>query len=322
MNTSEHRIVEPSRATRRSSGTHPVDAVGLRLRWLLPTLCCVLLTIDGCSSDDEPREPAASQPTAKSTPPTPVEPPEPEPDPLLPESKAWSREDALAKLADEAARLSAAVRLVHLSQVAPLCVPDPLPPKIARRLRVVALSGSLWAIGLAAPDESRLLAPVLIDAKGAVTLPLEGVEEEIALLYVAQDAEIFPHLLIVPERVLTVGDELLVALVAKSPEGLLFELRHENAYPHLALIWHGPFAMAGEESPAGTGEPVELARYNYDPYEFAFMGPLADKLPDPPGGLFELDLEQSQALIPVGGEIPEPPKFEPPRPAEGEPTPY
>ena len=42
------------------------------------------------------------------------------------------------------------------------------------------------------------------------------------------------------------------------------------------------------------------------------------------GGLFELDLELSEALIPVGGVLPEPPAIETPRvkPDENEPTPY
>jgi hypothetical protein len=240
--------------------------------------------------------------------------PQPEPSPLLPESEAWSREEALAKLGDGSARLSAAIRLVRLAEVAPLCVPDPLPPRIARRLRVVALSEALWALGWETADENRLRSPVLIDAAGEVTLPLQGVEEEVALLCCAEDAEVFPHLLFTPVRVLIVGDEVRPALVAKSPEGLEFELRSEDGYPYVALLWHGSAQVEGEDAPAVPGEPVEVARYKWDPWELAFSGPLSDKLPDPPGGLFELDLEQSEALIPVGGVIPEPPPIVPPKP--------
>ncbi len=250
----------------------------------------------------------------------PVPEPEPEPDPLQPESENWSLEEALAKMADDTTRLSAAVRLVRLSDTLPLCVPDPLPLKIARRLRVVALSDTLWALGLAAPDDQRLAGLVLIDSAGEITLPMMGVEEEIALLCRAEDAELFPHLLLLPGQVFVLGDELQSALVAKSPRGLRFDLLYEDDYPYVALLWRIPRAATDET----RGEPVELARYNWDPYELAFAGPLSDKLPDPPGGLFELDLELSEALIPVGGVLPEPPAIETPRvkPDENEPTPY
>jgi hypothetical protein len=67
-----------------------------------------------------------------------------------------------------------------------------------------------------------------------------------------------------------------------------------------------------------------VARYTWDPYELTFMGPAADKLPDPPGSRFEIDLARSPVLIPVGGEIGEPDPIEeyvPPeeREEEGEP---
>ena len=55
---------------------------------------------------------------------------------------------------------------------------------------------------------------------------------------------------------------------------------------------------------------TQVGRYNWDPYEIAFSGPQCDKLPDPPGGQYELDLEASLALIPVGGVIPEPPDYD------------
>jgi hypothetical protein len=250
---------------------------------------------------------------------------------LVPEAETWSREEALAKLADEAACVSAAVRLVRLAEVHPLCVPDPLPPKVARRLRVVALSEALWALGWETPDDHRLRLPVLIHAEGEVVVPLEGVEEEVALLCCAEDPELFPHLLIVPRRVMIVGDELQNALVAKSPAGLKFDVRCEDDYPYVALLWRGsPAAVEADGEEAGEGETeeivkeeVEVARYKWDLWELAFLGPLSDKLPDPPGGVFELDLEQSEALIPVGGEIPEPPPVEPPiEEAEPQPPPY
>ncbi len=287
-----------------------------------------MLMAGGCSSEDKSQKPAASQPASGVIRPPHAESaelqPEPEPIPLLPESEKWSREEALAKLADETARLSAAVRLVHLAEAAPLCVPDPLPSRIARRLRVVALSESLWALGWRTTDEERLRSPVLIDAAGEVTLPLEGVEEEVALLCCAENAEVFPHVLLTPQRVMIVGDEPQSALMVKSPTGLKLELRSEGGYPYVALTWCGPGAGREKEGEAARDEPVEVARYTWDPWDLAFSGPLSDKLPDPPGGLFELDLEQSAALIPVGGVIPEPPPIEPPgpKPKDDGATPY
>jgi len=101
-------------------------------------------------------------------------------------------------------------------------------------------------------------------------------------------------------------------------------LRSESGYPYVALLWRGSSAAEDEEGKAGSAEPVEVARYTWDPWELAFTGPLSDKLPDPPGGLFELELEQSEALIPVGGVIPEPPPIPPPgpKPKDDGATPY
>lgn len=306
---------------------HFAGISSIRSKWLLLSLCCTVYA-GGCTGDEKPEKGSATQPavevlaTQPAAPPPP--PPAPQPSPLLPESEAWSRQEALDKLADEAASLSAAVRLVRLAGADPLCVPDPLSAEFARRLRVVALSETLWALGLGTSDQDRLRSPVLIDAAGAVMLPVDGVEEEVALLWVAEDTQLFPHVLTALERVWIVGDELHPALVTMSPAGLRFEVREEDDVPYVVLLWRRLSEVAGEGDQATGGEPVEVARYTYDPYEFAFMGPLADKLPDPPGGLFELDLEHSEGLIPVGGEIPEPPPIEVPKfePREGEPPPY
>ena len=159
---------------------------------------------------------------------------------------------------------------------------------------------------------------------GAVTLPVEGIEEEVALLCCAEDAELFPHLLLLPGEVFILGDELQPALVAKSPPGLRFDLLFENDYPYVALLWRTPPTATDTAREPAPGKLVELARYNWDPWELAFSGPLCDQLPDPPGGLFELDLELSEALIPVGGVLPEPPEIETPvvDPNENQPTPY
>jgi hypothetical protein len=307
---------------------HFADISSIRSSWLLVSVCCALYAGGGCTSDEQPETVPATQPAVVVLATQPAEPPPSppasQPSPLLPEFEAWSREEALARLTDEAASLSAAVRLVGLAEADPLCVPDPLSAEVARRLRVVVLSETLWALGLGTSDQGQLRSPVLIDAAGAVMLPVDGVEEEVALLWVAEDAELFPHVLTALERVWIVGEELHPALVAMSPMGLKFEVREEDDVPYVALLWRHRPEVADEGDQTTGGEPAEVARYTYDPYEFAFMGPLADKLPDPPGGLFELDLEQSEGLIPVGGEIPEPPPIEIPKfePREGEPPPY
>lgn len=366
---------------RVSCTVRPVGFGPTRFGRRFVAFCWLLATVGACSSEDEQKQPPASQPTTLTAASQPAEPPQPEPEPsvLLPESETWSQAEALAKLADEGARLSAAVRLIRLAGAAPLCVPDPLPAKIARRLRVTSLTDSLWALGWEVAGNERLQSPVLVNAAGEVTLPVDGVEEETALLCCAEDAELFPHLLITPRRVLIIGDDLQSALVTKSPPGLSFDLRSAEGRPYVALLWRrsaAAGALHAEAAPAETeltppdteaaeangeavaegdtaaavadeesqqegeiiaqqggpaadrdeaviGEPVEVAQYKWDAWELAFVGPLSDKLPDPPGGLFELDLEQSAALTPVGGVIPEPPPLEPPPDdVEPEPPPY
>jgi len=292
-----------------------------RSRWVV-FACCGLALVAGCSSKDDPDRPATTQPAA-DTPPT--EQPH-EKSVILPESQSWSGEEALSKLDDEAAGVSAAVRLVRLAEAAPLGVPDPLPPRIAARLRLLRLSESLWALGWSvAGHENRLRSAVLIGSAGEVELPVGGTEEELSLLYVSDDADVFPHLLITPLRVLIVATPVQSAIVVKSLVGSQFAMRHERGFPYVALVYSGAAEAEGGQGP--PAKPVEVARYTWDPYEMAFMGPASDKLPDPPGGRFEIDLEQSLALIPVGGEIGEPDPVEeyiPPeeRERDGELPPY
>ena len=282
--------------------------------------------VGGCSGNDEAPQRSATQPVAREPTAQPAGAPAPkaEPRPLLAGFEAWTREEALARLASEATRLSAAVRLVQPAGKEPLCVPDPLSAEAAHRLRVLPLSETTWALGLVTSAEDRLRSPVLIDSDGTVRLPFDGVDEEVALLYVAKNTDIFPHVLITVDRVWLIDDEPTLALATKSPVGLRFDVRQADGYPYVALLWRDLDAVAREEGQAANHQPVEVARYKYDPYELAFVGPLSDKLPDPPGGLFELDLERSAALIPVGGEIPEPPPAEDPEfePLEGQAPPY
>jgi hypothetical protein len=72
-------------------------------------------------------------------------------------------------------------------------------------------------------------------------------------------------------------------------------------------------ATTSPASAPSSAEPVEVAQYRWDPDEGAFVGPERDRLPAPSSARFELDLRESKALIPVGGEIPEPPPTPPPR---------
>ena len=203
--------------------------------------------------------------------------------------------------------LSAAVRLVRLADVAALCVPAELTDAHVARLRLVELAPQRWALGLAdAKDEHRLRAPALISADGDVTLVGDGVEEELALLYLSRDADVFPHLVILPHRVSLVGDELVTAIVLATCENVRFDLGNERGFSYVALLL------------TGWAKVVEVARYRWDPYELTFMGPAIDKLPDPPGGKFELDLEASRRLEPVGGEIPAPSPAPEPVPAGNE----
>jgi hypothetical protein len=117
------------------------------------------------------------------------------------------------------------------------------------------------------------------------------------------------------------------ALVAKSLGGARFDYRlKDEKWPYIALVVPNRVtattsASAPSSEPATEGQAppqekfIEVAMYRWDPDELAFLGPANDKLPDPPGGKFELDLKASRGLIPVGGDIPDapqPPGAQPP----------
>lgn len=353
----------------------------MRAVWnvLVCTACAsAALSLAGCSGDDPNRQTAsgvsgdARRVAASESPASqPVEPP-PERDPILPESREWPRELALEKLADSAAQVSAAVRLVRLSETTVHCVPDPLPARLASRLAVEKVGETTWAIGIRDRRQHNLLrSPALIDEEGEVRPLAEGAEEEVSTLRLSAEPVRFPHVLLTPRRVVVVGDEPQVALQLRAqPPGLRFEVREiGNVNYVLLMLSHGAIAAAApdaraepgmrvpedraagapQSAPAGApvsapasaalvegdahqekvaagGSPpaeryrdetgVEVARYRWDVYEMSFAGPAADKLPDPPGGRFEMDLAASEALLPVGGELPPAMKnTEPPIPA-------
>jgi hypothetical protein len=245
----------------------------------------------GCNAS----RPPASQPATRPAPPKLI----------AAESEHWSREQAGAHLGDPKLGISAAVRLVRLADVSALCVPTELSDAHVARLRLVGLGTQRWALGLAdAKDPHRLRAPVLVSADGEVTLIGDGVEEELAVLHVSKDADVFPHLVVLPQRVILVNDDLVTAIVLKTCENVCFDLRQERGFSYVALVL------------TGAAKAVEVARYRWDPYELTFLGPAVDKLPDPPGGKFQIDLEASRRLEPVGGEIPPPPTSEPAMPGD------
>ena len=290
---------------------------------ILPLL--TLVWIIGCSADKTPpsnttTQPAATQPVAEN----PAEPtPPPEPPPILPESEKWTQEEAVAELAEEPTRLSAAVRLLQLSDLDPFGIPTPWPMEFAKHLRVVPLAESRWALGLQADDDHVIAAPVLIDSEGAVAYPVENLEPLFTFLHSSDDAESFPHLLFAGDRAWIWSDgEWISTLCVKKPSGLHFERRLFKRRPTIALLFPQP--PAADADPTASRQYAEVAHYSWDPFEIAFAGPLCDKLPDPPGGQFELDLKCSVALIPVGGLLPEAPKIEPRPdvPIEKRPPPY
>jgi hypothetical protein len=218
----------------------------------------------------------------------------------------WSREEAAGRLDAAQDGVRAAVRLVHLADCVPLCAPDELTAVQMRGLRLVRLREDLWALGLADRREPRnVRAPVLISATGEVTPLAEGVEEELLVLHVSRDADVFPHVAVFPQRVLLIGEQPVPALVLEAGQRVRFALRTERRFSYLALL-----------APTDAGE-TEVARYRWDPYEVTFTGPASDKLPDPPGGRFRIDLKASERLEPIGGELPEPEENKPrPRPPE------
>ena len=122
-------------------------------------------------------------------------------------------------------------------------------------------------------------------------------------LHVSKDADVFPHLLITPRRVLLAELPLEAGIELKSPATVGFAAREQEGYSYVGLMLHGERGW------------VEVTRYLWEPYELGLMGPAMDALPDPPGGKFQMNMEASPLLIPVGGEIPEP------EPLDNEPPP-
>lgn len=365
------------------------------IRAALFALGMTLVFTVGCPDNNVPPEDSAPN-DANQAPAKPVEPPKPSPpkNPIVAESLKWSAEEALANLPDPDLSLSAAVRLVHLSDVDAEGIPEPLPVEAAIRLACIRLSDWSYAIGVRdAADERLLHDPLLIDAEGQVTRPGhdEGDQErETFALRVSESPNVFPHVLIGERSVRGVQqDEQRIVL--RSPRGLRFRVAREDGFDHLILVRptsaklefieeepgkegaaddgrqreggggqddaQRPASQPGEQSdagkpesgerddktparspeaagrsertegeaapsgenagpepgggggaatPASDGAEVEVARYKWDPFELMFMGPARDYLPGSQEQIFEMELEQSTWLLPVGGIIGKP----------------
>jgi hypothetical protein len=295
-------------------------------------LMLALLPI-GCNEPPpSPAAPApASQPggaAAEQTAPPPAR------NPILRESREWTAAQCVAFLGEETRAISAAARLVVLSGSQAALAADPLPAEVVARLRLVRVSNQFRVLGVAAEhDEAQLRTPVWIDGEGGV-ITLPEACERTAVLHVAADADIFPHLVICGRVVFNAADPEHAALTVQRPEAVEFELRQQDRFRYVALVLRPAAEPAAAQAmlqpatrpaatrPASHPAPapsvaVEVVRYKWDPYELVFTGPAVDKLPDPPGGKFELNVAGSHYLVPVGGEIPEPPTPKPP-PAEQE----
>ncbi|MFO0840452.1 MAG: hypothetical protein U1D55_18240 [Phycisphaerae bacterium] len=238
--------------------------------------------LGGCGGDGTP---TPGKPTVA----TPATRPAPEKPPIiLPESRSWTREEALAALPDEKRRVSAALRLVRLANVETPALPDPLPRDLAARLRFIAVSEDWLALGLEdASNPAHLEAPILISRDGDVRLT-PGVSE----LRLAEDLRLFPHLLIGPQRVFNAAFPEQPLLALKSPEKAAFALGSEPPRRYVAVVLQI------------DGQPVEVGKYGWDAIEGSFFGPAMDTLPDPPGGTFAINLPESHGLQPVGGILP------------------
>ena len=231
--------------------------------------------------------PPTSQPTTQPAPALPSL--------LEPASLEWSKSQAREKLADKKLGLSAAIRLVYLSELAPLCVPNELTDDLMGRLKLVELNDTYWALGLAnRRDEHCLHAPVLITGDGEIEELAEVINEELLVLHVSDDSDVFPHVALLPPVAMLIENEVSVAMVLEPDAPVQFALRRQDGFPYVALALLQP------------GDADEVAKYVWDPYEETFFGPLIDILPDPPGGKFCLDPDASLRLEPMGGELPEP----------------
>lgn len=229
---------------------------------------------------------------------------------LHPDMDDWSLAEAVQRLSDRQGGVSAAVRLIRLAGVAPTVVPDPLGRDEALALRLAPLSADLYALGVwETGRREHLWGPVLVDAAGAVTLVGERLDNlDAVLLRISPDVDLFPHLMVASDEVWLASRPDSAALCLQDAERVRFALASAGDYPYVQLVLR-------------AAPEVEVARYRWDPYELMFLGPARDTLPaEAGGGEFAIDLERSEALVPMGGiipklELPEADPNAPPAPA-------
>lgn len=277
-------------------------------------------------------QPSEPPPKPASDPGKPVEPTAVTPkSPLLAEADKWTLAQALTKLHapanaeaspdapaafDDPVRISAAVRIARLGKLKAACLPEPLTPSAAQRLRIARVGDSRWALGLADPADRVIAAPVFIDAEGVAEPAAVGSDESRARLFVSNDTDVVPNILVIPLRVMLINDETTIAIAAESLGGAAFELRFRNSYPYVAVVCADTIPLFEDPRDEDRGE---AAIYRWDPDEPGFIGPAMDTLPEPCGPRFTILLRDSAALIPVGGEIAEPDDDQPAPPVEPEP---
>ncbi len=280
----------------------------------------VLLAGLAASCDRVPAPPPpASAPAAASAPAV-----DPQIVARLEQAAGWSREEALTRLEDDSDAAYAAVRLVELAEVHALAIPRPMLPDAIARIRVRRLNDTFRAVGLgasAASGDAALRAALLIRSDGEVVAPGSGVEEEVSVLHVSADPDVFPHVIVRPDGVLVVRDWCVDAIVSRELKGACFRLRWRGEFPYLAIEHPAARGVSPARGDADEDEPDddpearargELARYTWDPFEEMFMGPADGALPESVGGRFSLDLTRSEMLVPVGGQIEAPVENTPP----------
>lgn len=226
-----------------------------------------------------------------------------------PVQSEWGAAFAGAQLEDPRYALLAALRIVELTEPEALCAVPHADSTQMRETRLLPLNDGWYAFGLACPADARCIhAPVLVCADGVARPISSGAEEECSTLHVSDDADVFPHLVILPHRVvLLAGAEPQTAIELLTRHGLRFMLTRRNGVPYVAL--------------RSTASPREVAAYVWDPYELQFTGPAKDTIPDTLlDRFFELDLKESRRLIPRGGQISQPEIQQPP-PAQSQPRP-
>jgi len=212
---------------------------------------------------------------------------------LAPGSEAWSGDEAVARLDAPETAVSAAIQLVRLEGYPITSLPEPLDAGTVAALKVVSVGEGQWVLGIAdVRRPEQLWGPVLLGVDGAVTrFDEDGVDP--VVLRISDRPRVYASVIVSRGAVRLLERPAEVAVRLDGPDTVGFALRYRNEYPVVVLVlW--------------ADRDQVVAQYPWDPYEEVFMGPAANALPDPPGGRFEINIKESLAFEPVGGEIPPP----------------